>query len=69
MKPGVVGRSPGNYLIAEENRGKSQLGDRLIKAVHRLKWCPLPPNEYYFRQQNNFGRSFGLSVLRLQRYF
>ena len=35
-KPGAVHRSPGIYLIAEENPEKSQLGDRLVKAVQPL---------------------------------
>jgi hypothetical protein len=32
---------------AEENPGKPQLGDRLMKAVtgHHLKWGILPPND------------------------
>ena len=51
MKPGAVHRS-GIYLTADENTGKPQLGDRLMKAVrpviisngplpqmsHHLKW-------------------------------
>ena len=31
--PGVVYRSPGIYLRAEENPGKPRLGDRLTNAV------------------------------------
>ena len=33
MVPGAVHRSPGIYLMAEENPGKSHLEERLIKAV------------------------------------
>ena len=33
MKPGAIHRSPGIYLTADENPGRSQLGDRLIKAT------------------------------------
>ena len=33
MIPGVVLRSPGICLTAEENPGKPQVGDRLNKAV------------------------------------
>ena len=33
MVPGAVHRSAGIYLIAEENPGKPQLGDRLRNAV------------------------------------
>ena len=32
-KPGVVYRSPGIFLTAEENLGKSQLGDGLMKSM------------------------------------
>ena len=35
VKPGTVHISPGIYLTAEENLGKIQLGDHLIKAVHQ----------------------------------
>ena len=48
MIPGAVHRSPGIYLTAEENLGKPQLGDYLMKRLatcHSLKWGPLPPNE------------------------
>ena len=39
-------RSPGTYLKAEENSGRSQLEDsRRLSDSHRLKWCPMPPNE------------------------
>ena len=33
--------------MAEENLGKPQLGDSLMKAVYRqhLKWAPLPPDD------------------------
>ena len=43
VKPGAMHRFPGIYLMAEENPGKSQLGDNLMKAVtsHCLKWGPL----------------------------
>ena len=33
MIPGAVHRSPGIYHTAEENAGKPQLGDHLMKAV------------------------------------
>ena len=33
MIPGAVHRFPGIYLTAEENPGKPQFGDRLMKAV------------------------------------
>ena len=33
MKPGAMNRSCGIYLTAEENPGKSQLGERLKKSV------------------------------------
>ena len=33
MIPGAVLRSPGISLTAEENSGKPQLGDRLIKGL------------------------------------
>ena len=33
MIPGAVHRSPGICLTAEENPGKPQLGDRLMKVV------------------------------------
>ena len=33
MIPGAVPRSPDIYLTIEENPGKLQLGDRLMKAV------------------------------------
>ena len=33
MIPGTVHRFPGIYLTAEENPGKPQFGDRLMKAV------------------------------------
>ena len=39
MIRGAEHRSRDIYLTAEENTGKSQLGDR------RLKWDPLPQNE------------------------
>ena len=48
MIPGTIHRSPGIYLSVEENCGKPQLGDRLMKAVrtcHRLKLGLLPPDE------------------------
>ena len=33
VKQGTVHRSPGFYCTAEENPRKSQVGDRLMKAV------------------------------------
>jgi hypothetical protein len=33
MKLGAVHKSPGIYLSAEENPGKPQLGDRLMKVI------------------------------------
>ena len=45
---GVVHRSPGICLTAEENPRKPQLRNRLMKGCansHRLKWGPFPPNE------------------------
>ena len=33
IKPGVVHRSPGIYFKTEDNPGKPQLGDRLIKGL------------------------------------
>ena len=48
MIPGAVQRSPGICLMADENLGKPQLGDRLMKAVRTvivLIGSPLPPNE------------------------
>ena len=48
MIPGAVHRSTVICLTAEENPGKLQLGDRLIKRCAnspRLKWNPLPPKE------------------------
>jgi hypothetical protein len=44
---GAVHRSPGIYLTAEENLGKSQLKDRLMKAVQYniVKWNPFPSNK------------------------
>ena len=48
MNPGVVHRTPGICLTAEENPGKSQLGDRLMKGLcdsNRLKWGPFPLNK------------------------
>ena len=33
MIPGAVHRSPEMFLTAEENPGKSQLGDRLMKGL------------------------------------
>ena len=43
---GVVHRSPGTCLRAEETPRKLQLGDRLMKGLcHCLKWGPFPPNE------------------------
>ena len=33
MIPGAVQRSPGICLTAEENPGKPQLGDRLMKGI------------------------------------
>ena len=41
-----INRSPGNYLTADENPRKHQLGDRLMKGgatSYRVKWGP--PNE------------------------
>ena len=34
MIPGAVHRSPDIYLMAEDNLGKPQLGDRLMKAAN-----------------------------------
>ena len=34
MIPGVVHRSPGICLTAEENSGKPQLGDRRMKGLY-----------------------------------
>ena len=34
MIPGAVQRSPGIFLTAEENLGKPQLGDRLMKELY-----------------------------------
>ena len=48
MIPGAVHRSPGICLTAEENLGKTHLGDRLMKGYatsHPVKWGPFPPNE------------------------
>ena len=48
MIPGAVDRSLGIYLTAEENPGKPQLGDRLMKAVRPVidsNGGPFPPNE------------------------
>ena len=46
MIPGAVHRTPGIYLIAEENPGKSQLGDRRWRLCdHCLTFCPLSPND------------------------
>ena len=36
MIPGTVHKSPGIYQMAEENHGKPQLGDRLMKAVRPI---------------------------------
>ena len=36
MEPGVVHRSPGIYPTAEENSGKRQLGERLVKVVQTV---------------------------------
>ena len=36
MIPGAVYRYPDIYLTTEENPGKPQLGDHLMKAVHRV---------------------------------
>ena len=33
MIPGTVNRSPGICLMPEENPGKPQLGDRLMKGL------------------------------------
>ena len=48
MIPGAVHRCPDISLTAEENPGKPQLGNRLMKGCatsHCLKWGTLPPNE------------------------
>ena len=48
MIPGAVHRSPGICLKAEENLGKPQLRERMMRvraASHRLKWGPLLQNE------------------------
>ena len=48
MKPGTVHSSPGIYFAVEENSGKTQLGDRLMKALRIViasKWNPLPLND------------------------
>ena len=48
MIPWAVHRSPGICLTADENPGKLELGDSLIRGCaisHRLKWGPFPPNE------------------------
>ena len=45
MIPGAVHRYPDIYLTAEENPGKSQLGDEGCATSHRLKWDTLPQNE------------------------
>ena len=39
--------SAGIYLLAKENTGKPQLGDRLTTSAtsHRLKWGPFLPND------------------------
>ena len=37
MRLEALHRSPGIYIMTEENTGKPQLGDRL-KGVRRLKW-------------------------------
>ena len=57
MTPGAMHRSPGAYLTAEENSGKPQLGDPVIKtaAGHRLKWGTLPSN-YVGRRRKEKGR-------------
>ena len=44
MIPGAMHRSPDMYITAVENHRKSQLGDRLMKAV-LLVVASLPPNE------------------------
>ena len=48
MIRGTVHRSPGICLTAEENPGKSQLGDRLMKGLcdqSSSQMGPFPPNE------------------------
>ena len=48
MIPGTVHRSPGIFLTAEENPGKSQLAERLMKGCatsHRFNLGPFTPNE------------------------
>ena len=43
VKSGAAHRSPGIYFEVEENPGKPQLGDRLMKVVrknHRLNEIP-----------------------------
>jgi hypothetical protein len=46
--PRAVFRSPGIFLTAEENTGKPQLGDRLMKGVYDQSLPQMgsfPPNE------------------------
>ena len=48
MIPEAVDRSPGICLTAEENPGKPQLGDRLLKGLcdqSLPQMGPFPPNE------------------------
>ena len=46
--PGPVHRSPGIYLRAEENPGKPQLGDRLMKTVRTVISNGVP----YFKEKS-----------------
>ena len=63
---GAVHRSPGIYLTAEENPGKPQLGDCLMKAVsHRLKWSLFPPNEIDMIAHQSERESKGILGLEL----
>ena len=51
MKPCYVHRSPGIYLMTEENPGKPQLGDRLMKAVRPV----IASNGVLFLQMTSVG--------------
>ena len=51
MNPGAVHRSPGIYLMAEENPGKPQVGDCLMKVVRPV----IASNAFPYFQMRSVG--------------
>ena len=60
---GAVHRSPGICLTAEENPRKSQLGDRLTKAVRPV----IASNGVPFLQIRSIGSAFTKNLVKIPR--